>query len=64
MAVNHVDGTLLCSVILFPVAAVVGAVSAGAGGLAVFFIPISLPVGCAVAYAGRKTIYGMMNWAG
>jgi hypothetical protein len=63
MAVNHADGTLILSVLFYPVAAVIGAASAGAGWLAFFFIPMGLVAGGAVAYASRKFIYGILGFA-
>jgi hypothetical protein len=63
MAVNHADGTLFLSVLLYSVAAVVRAVSAGAGWLAFFFIPLGLVVGGTVAYTDRKLICGILGLA-
>ena len=63
MAVNHADGTMFVSVLFFPVAAAVGAHSAGAGWFTALFVPFGLAIGCAVAYAGRKLIYGVLGFA-
>ena len=54
---------MFVSVLFFPVAAAVGAHSAGAGWFTALFVPFGLAIGCAVAYAGRKLIYGVLGFA-
>lgn len=57
MAINHADGTLFFSVILYPIAAGVGAAHAGASWLTIFFVPIGLAIGAGIIYIGRKLVY-------
>ncbi len=59
--VNHVDGTMFVSPIIYPIAATMAAASAGAGWFALLFIPAGLAVGVVIAYVGRKLIYAMMR---
>ena len=61
MPVNHADGTLFCSIVLYPFAAGKAALSAHAGWWSAIFILASLPIGCAVIYTGRKFIYWMCD---
>ena len=57
MAVNHADGTLFFSLILYPLAAGKAALEAHAGWWAVLFIVVSIPFGIAVNFSGRKLVY-------
>ena len=63
MPVNHADGTLFFSIVIYPFAAGKAALSAHAGWWTVLFILASLPVGCAVIHTGRKFIYWMCDLA-
>ena len=61
MAVNHADGTLFISVLLYPIAATLGAVHAGAKWSAPLFIPAGLGVGVLVVFASRRLLYAVMG---
>lgn len=57
MPVNHADGTLFFSVILYPLAAGKAAIDAHAGWFTILFVAVSIPFGIAVNFAGRKLVY-------
>ena len=61
MAVNHADGTLFATAMLCPIAAGLGAVSAEAGWWVLVFVAAGVPVGLAVAWAGRRLVYSVLN---
>ena len=61
MAVNHADGTLFGTAMLCPIAAGLGASSAGAGWWMLVFVAAGVPVGFAVAYAGRRLVYSLLH---
>ena len=61
MPVNHADGTLFFSVILYPFAAGKAAIEAQAGWFTILFVAVSIPFGIAVNFAGRKLIYWGMD---
>src|SRR5579872_6226662 len=62
MAVNHADGTMFVSVVFYPIAAIVGAARAGAGWLALLFIPVGFAVGVLICWFGRKAIYAISGF--
>jgi hypothetical protein len=62
MAVNHADGMIFTSVIIYPIAAAVGAAHAGAGWLTVFFIPVGLAAGIGVFRFGRAPVYAITGF--
>jgi len=62
MAVNHADGTLIFSVVLYPVAAGIGAAQAGAGLWTVLFVPAGLAVGIGIVYVSRLLIYSIIGF--
>jgi hypothetical protein len=62
MAVNHADGMLFVSTVLYPIAAGMGAADAGARWLMVLFIPAGLAVGIGIVYVGRKLIYAITGF--
>jgi hypothetical protein len=57
MAINHADGTMISSLLLYPVAAGIGAARAGAGWWTILFVPAGLAIGVGVVYLGRKLVY-------
>ncbi|MCP4258910.1 MAG: hypothetical protein GY774_15615 [Planctomycetes bacterium] len=61
MAVNHADGTMFVSIVLYPIVAGKAALSQGLEWLMLLFIPLSLGIGIVVIYLGRKMIYGMLG---
>jgi hypothetical protein len=61
MAINHADGTMFASVLAYPFAAGAGAAQAGAGWLAVLFVPAGLAIGIGACYVGRTIIYSIMG---
>jgi hypothetical protein len=61
MAVNHVDGTMFFSVVLYPFFAGKAALEAGAGWLTLLFIPPAIFIGIGINYTGRKLIYALME---
>ena len=62
MAVNHADGIMFVSVVLYPIAAAIGAGQADAGWLAVLFAPAGLAFGIGVIYLGRKLVYSIIGF--
>jgi hypothetical protein len=62
MAVNHADGTLIFSVVLYPVAAAIGAVHGGAGAWTILFVPAGLAVGIGILYVGRRAVYSITGF--
>ena len=57
MPVNHADGTLLFSIMLYPFAAGKAAIEAHAGWFSILFVAVSIPFGIAVNFTGRKLVY-------
>jgi len=62
MAVNHADGTMFTSIVFYPIAAGIGARSAGAGWLTALFVVAGIAVGIGVIYVGRKVIYPVLEF--
>jgi hypothetical protein len=61
MAVNHADGTMFVSIVMYPIVAGKAALSQGLGWLMLPFFPFSICVGVVVIYLGRKLIYGILD---
>ena len=62
MAVNYCDGNLFASILLYPIMAVKGAASAGAGWMSLAFAPAGLAIGIAVVYFGRPIVYAILRF--
>jgi hypothetical protein len=62
MAVNHADGILIFSVVLYPVAGAIGAVHGGAGAWTILFVPAGLAVGIGIVYVGRRAVYSITGF--
>ena len=61
MAVNHADGTLFSSVLLYPGVATAAAVLMGAKWFACFFIPAGLVIGVLFTFCARRALYAAMD---
>ena len=61
MAINHGDGAMFTSIVFYPIAAGVGARSAGAGWFTPLFVVAGVAFGVVVIYVGRKIIYGVLD---
>jgi hypothetical protein len=62
MAINYADGTMFTSIVFYPIAAGLGARSAGAGWFTPLFIVAGVAFGVVVIYVGRKIIYGILEF--
>ncbi len=62
MAINHADGMMFGSLLLYPVAAGIGAAHAGAGWWTILFVPTGLAIGIGVVYLGRKLVYAITGF--
>jgi hypothetical protein len=62
MAVNHADGTMFTSIVFYPIAAGIGARSAGAGWFTPLFVVAGIAVGIGIIYVGRKFIYAVLDF--
>ncbi len=61
MAVNHADGMLFASVVLYPVAAGYGAFGAGARWTTPLFVVAGLAIGVLTVLVSRFVLYSLMG---
>ena len=61
MAVNYADGTLFVSLLFYPIAAMLGAMTGGARLTAPLFVVVSFPIGLVITHFGRKLLYWLMQ---
>jgi hypothetical protein len=65
MAVNYCDGFMFMSVpTVYPIYAVKGAVSSGAGWFSLAFVPVGLAIGVAIVWVGRPVVYAVVGFGG
>ncbi len=61
MAVNHADGTLFASLLVYPIAAAYAAFGAGARWTAPLFFVAGLATGALIVIASRFVLYSVMG---